>query len=128
MVFLLILVLAALLQHFLPWWVITPIAFGAAWAGSKSPGKAFLSGFLAVFLLWLGMSVWLYAGNDGILAGRVGRLFGGLPGWLLPVISALIGGLTAGVAAWSGFLVRNAFGKPADQRAEIPEFPSKLMR
>jgi hypothetical protein len=128
MVFLLILVLSALIMYVLPWWMLVPVAFGAAWFGSKSAGKAFISGFLANFLLWLGLAIWIYLGNEAVLANRVGVLLGGVPGWLLPLISALIGGIVSGIAAWSGFLMRAAFGRPADDRAQVSDYPSRIVR
>lgn len=115
-----ILLFSAIAQLVLPWWIVPVIAYGSAWVGSKSAGKAFLSGFLAIFLLWTGYALWIYINNDGILASRVGGLLGGLPGWLMPLITGLLGGLASGTAAFAGFVSADAFRKPVAPDFRLP--------
>ncbi len=103
-----ILVLSFLGQYFFPWWAIVPIALIGGFALGKNNQQAFLGGFLAIFLLWTGQTLWMSLANEGILANKMGLLLGGVPGGALPFVSGIIGGLLAGLAAWTGFLGRRA--------------------
>jgi len=68
---------------------------------------------MAIFILWLLMSLFLSFQNEHILANRVGEMLGLKPAsynWLLvALISALPGAITAGFAGASGFLLRKVF-------------------
>lgn len=116
MLVILIFFIAFILQLFLPWWIIGIAAFAvSAWQG-KSGKQAFAGGFTAIFLLWLTLSLWKSLPNEHILANRVGQMLM-LPDWpftwiFVVFITALIGGLTAGFAALSGYFVSLAFIKP----------------
>ncbi len=104
---LLILITSLVLQLFLPWWVIAPVAFGFALWKSPKAGKAFGSGFLAIFLLWVSLALLKTLPNENILANKVAGMFM-LPGlrfnWLIIVfLTGLIGGFVAGLAALTGF-------------------------
>lgn len=92
---------------FLPWWSIAIAAFIVAAAIHQLPWKAFLSGFLALFLLWTSMAWMISAANNDILAGKVSIIILKQEGtFLLILITGLIGGLVAGFAALSGSLAR----------------------
>ena len=109
MLFLLILTLAFLLQLFLPWWIIALVAFGsAAWRG-RSSWQAFGAGFAGIAVGWLLLSAFIHVQTAGILTEKVAVLFS-LPHsvWLL-LITALVGGLVGGVAAWAGYSCRRLF-------------------
>lgn len=111
MLFLIILVLSFICSYFLPWWFAAVIAFAAALFVGKKPGKAFLSGFLAVFAAWVILALFKSIPNDNILATRVAHLMQ-LPNWiLLLIVTGIIGGLVGGMAALSGTLVRKSFKK-----------------
>lgn len=119
--FLLILVLAAVAQFFLPWWVITPLCLLlAAWRGPTG-GRAFLAGFLGVGVGWLLLAGWLHIQNDGLLSHRVAQLLPlGGQGWLLVLLTAVVGGLVGGLAALTGAWLRSAVAPvvaPAARRA-----------
>ena len=111
--FLLILLLAALAQLFLPWWVITPLCFLLAAGRGGRGSRAFLAGFLGIGLGWLALAGWLSAQNDGLLAHRMALLLplGGSP-TLLVLVTAVVGGLVGGLAALAGAWTRNAI-RPA---------------
>ncbi|HEX8425778.1 hypothetical protein [Hymenobacter sp.] len=101
--FALILISGVLLQLFLPWWVITPLCFVLAAWQRQSGGRSFLAGFLGIGLGWLVMAGWLSLRNDGLLAHRVAQLLPlGGQGWLLVLVTAIIGGLVGGLAALAG--------------------------
>lgn len=104
---------AALAEYFLPWWSLAVVAFLVALLIVLRPGKAFLAGFLAIALLWAGWALFRDLPNHQILSARMARLFGLPHSALYLVVTALVGGLVGGLAAWSGALVRQAFARPA---------------
>jgi hypothetical protein len=111
MLFLIILILSFAGSYFLPWWMVAIIAFLVALFIGKTPGHSFLSGFLAVFIVWTVLALFKSIPNDNILAGMVVQLFS-LHNWIwLLVITALIGGLVGGMGALSGVLLKRAFAK-----------------
>jgi hypothetical protein len=85
------------------WWCIALVAFVVAICIHQQPGKAFLSGFLALFLLWGGLSWWIDVKNESVLSHRVAELIGlGHSSFLLILVTALIGAIVAGLGALSG--------------------------
>ena len=94
---------------FLPWWSIAMAAFVVAALIPQKPGKAFLTGFIALFLLWGGLSYWLSNNNDHILAHKVSQLILKMDNpYLLILATALIGALVAGFAALAGSYLRKS--------------------
>jgi len=113
--FLIIVVVAFIAQLIFPWWIIIPVVMICCRFKASSAASAFLSSFLAIFTLWLLMSLFLSIQNDHILASRVGEMLGLRPAsynWLLvALMSTLPGAITAGFAGASGFLLRKFFSK-----------------
>jgi hypothetical protein len=111
MKFIISIILIALLSLavclYLPWWSIAIVAFIVAAAIPQKPGKAFLSGFIALFLLWGALAWFISSNNDHLLAHKVSVIIlkNDSPG-LLIIVTALIGALVAGLAALSGSFVR----------------------
>ncbi|MCW5914228.1 MAG: hypothetical protein KIT66_06445 [Chitinophagaceae bacterium] len=101
------LVLIALLSYvmgmFLPWWTIAIAAFVVCWFIPQRGFVSFLTGFLAIFLLWGIMSFMISSANHDILAHRVSELIlkKDSPTMLI-LLTGLLGGLVAGFAALSG--------------------------
>ena len=104
-------VLSAVAQFFLPWWIIAPIAFAVCFWQSHTAGKAFLEGTVSVTLVWAAYVGFLNIQNQGALAARMGELLFKTPNnpGLLLTLTPLIGGLVGGVAGLAGFYVRQAF-------------------
>lgn len=103
----LIAVLAATLEMFLPWWTMVIAAFAVGLLIKQSGAGAFFAGFLAVFLLWTGYAFMLSHGNNDILARKVAMLLplhGNVTALLL--VTGFVGGLVAGLASLSGRLIR----------------------
>ena len=112
MKFLISIILIALLSlgvcFFLPWWTIAITAFIVTALIPQRPFKSFLSGFTALFLLWAGLSFYLSAANDHILAHKISIVILTMNSPLaLITATALIGALVAGFAALSGSYIRN---------------------
>lgn len=116
--FVLAILLTALLGYilglFLPWWAIALAAFVVALVWQQRPGKAFASGFVAIFLLWGALALVADVRNEHILGNRMSELIAGsrMP-WALILASALIGGLVAGMGALSASVLRPAPKKTA---------------
>ncbi len=112
MLFLLIAIVSLILQLFLPWWIIGPVAFiFAAWK-AKSSKNAFIGGFLAIFVVWIIAGLVHTIPNENILANRVASMLT-LPSsslsWLIVLVtSGLIGGLAAGFSALAGLYAKEA--------------------
>jgi ABC-type multidrug transport system fused ATPase/permease subunit len=104
--FLLIALLSFLLQLFLPWWIIAIVAFGAALWKATTGNTAFWSGFLAIVLVWMLMATVIHVRTDGILTERIAALLGLPASFLLIVVTALAGGIVGGMAALSGYYMR----------------------
>lgn len=120
MLFLIIIILCFHFQLFLPWWIIAPLAFGAAFWKAKSATHAFWSGFFAVFTLWIITGLFYSIPNGHILANRVGTMLG-LPettiNWaIILLISGIIGGLAAGFCSLAGYFVRQVMVTPEKAR------------
>jgi uncharacterized membrane protein YhaH (DUF805 family) len=112
MLFLIIFILSFISSYILPWWAAAVIVFLAALFIGKTSGKAFWSGFGAIFILWVILALMKSIPNDNILASRAVQLFPLPHQWmLLLLVTALIGGLVGGMAALSGVLIKRAFSK-----------------
>ena len=92
---------------FSPWWGFAVTTLLVALLVHQKAGKAFLSGFLGIFLLWAGLAYWMDQQNNGILSQRIAQI---LPlngnSLLLILITGVVGGLVAGFAAMSGSYLR----------------------
>ena len=92
---------------FLPWWNIAIVALLVAVLLDQNAGKAFLAGFLGVFLLWAALAWLINIKNEGILASKIALVLplGGST-FVLILVTGFIGGLVAGFAAMSGSYLR----------------------
>jgi hypothetical protein len=92
---------------FSPWWGFAITSFLVAVLIHQKGGKAFLSGFLGIFLLWAGLALWMDTKNNGILSQKIAQI---LPlngnSLLLILITGVVGGLVAGFASMSGSYLR----------------------
>ncbi len=116
MLFFIIVIICFLMQLFLPWWIITPLAFGAAFWKAKNASHAFSSGFFGVFILWVGTALFYSLPNGNLLANRIGAMLG-LPetgiNWIIVIlISGLVGALAAGFCSLAGYYFRQAMVIP----------------
>ena len=117
MKFLIATILTALLSFiagiYIPlWWFFAVVALLVALLIHQRGAKAFLAGFLALFILWFVLAFWIDNANDGVLSVKIASLLplGGSK-WLLIIFTAVIGGLVAGFAALSGSYLRSTRSK-----------------
>lgn len=92
---------------YLPWWSLALVAFIVAALIHQRAGMAFLSGFLALFLLWGIIAFIIDQRNQHILSSKIATLLPlGGSSMLLILITSLIGALVAGFAAMAGSYLR----------------------
>ena len=111
MKFIVSIILIALLSFasclYFPWWSIAVVAFLVAALIPQSPGISFLTGFLALFLLWGVLSFWISSSNEHVLAHKVSLIILKMDNpYLLMLTTALIGGIVSGFAAITGSFLR----------------------
>jgi len=92
---------------YLPWWSIAIAAFLVAAMVHQKAGKAFIAGFLGIFLLWAVLAFWINIKNEGILATKIASVLPlGGSDIVLILVTGLIGGLIGGSAALGGSFLR----------------------
>ncbi|GAB3322366.1 hypothetical protein GCM10027299_17960 [Larkinella ripae] len=110
--FLLIALLSALAQLFLPWWIIGVVAFGVCFWRSRTGWRAFGNGFSGIAVVWLVYALVIHLQTDGILTGRMADLlFKSKTPVLLLLVTPLIGGLVGGFAGLTGQQLRAVFAQ-----------------
>jgi len=108
----LIAILAFVLEQFLPWWSIAIAAFLVEIVMGTPKGKAFVAGFVGIFLLWAIVAFLIDNANQHILSTKMANVLP-LGGSAIAIIlvTALIGGLLGGLAAASGNELKKALAK-----------------
>ena len=107
--FILTILLSFALCLFLPWWSIAIAAFIVAALIPQKPGRSFVTGFIALFLLWGGLSFWISNNNDHILEHKVSQLILQMDNPIMLILAtALIGALVSGFAALTGSYLRKS--------------------
>ncbi|MFN7118634.1 MAG: hypothetical protein ACK4TA_17685 [Saprospiraceae bacterium] len=94
-------------HQFLPWWSIAAMPAIMAFIFRIEVKVSFLGGFLMAALLWGGYAALIDLANDGILSARIGKLFGGVSGFILILLTGLVGGIFGGLGALTGSLGRS---------------------
>ena len=93
---------------FLPWWGIAITSMIVALLIHQSAGKAFVAGLLGLVLLWSGLALLIDIQNGGILSSKIAQVLPlGGSSVLLILVTGLIGGLVAGMAAMTGSFLRS---------------------
>ena len=106
---LLIALLSAAACLYLPWWSIAVVALIVSALIPQRSGKAFLTGFIALFMLWGGLAWYISDNNNNLLAHKVSVIILTQDNPLLLIIAtALIGALVAGFAALTGSYLRRS--------------------
>ena len=91
----------------LPWWSFAITSLIVAIAVHQKAGKAFLSGFVGLFLLWSVLAFIKDSANEHLLATKVAQILPlGGSYVVLILLTGIIGGLVAGLAAVTGSYLR----------------------
>lgn len=105
-------ILTALLSYvaglYLPWWGIAIAAFAGGLVVQQKPLHAFAAGFLALFLLWVGLALFIDMNNKHLLSAKIAQVLFKTPSQVLIIgVTGLIGALVGGFAAVTGSYLRN---------------------
>lgn len=97
---------------YFPWWTIVIAGMLTGFFIPQHWGLSFLSSFTGVFLFWGLMAFFISFSNDHILAKRISLLVikNDSP-YLIILLTAMIGGLTAGLSATTARTLLNLFKK-----------------
>ena len=92
---------------YLPWWSIAVVALLVSLSVPQKPVVSFITGFLALFILWSAFALLISTGNDHVLARKMALvIFKRDYPFVLIFISGFIGSLVAGFAAMTGSYAR----------------------
>ncbi|MBV9986498.1 MAG: hypothetical protein JO301_02395 [Chitinophagaceae bacterium] len=90
-----------------PWWSFVFTSFLVAVAVHQRGGRAFLSGFLGLFLLWAVLAILKDAANQHVLSTKVASVLPlGGSYLILILVTGIVGGLVSGFAALAGSFMR----------------------
>lgn len=104
--------LSLVLCLYLPWWSIAIVAFFISIVIGLKPYLAFMAGFIALLLLWGGLTLYISSSNNHLLAHKMSLVVINKDApMVLIALTALIGAITAGFAALSGSLLRSLLEK-----------------
>ena len=92
---------------YMPWWGVAIAAFIVSALIPQGSGKAFLAGFLGVFILWALLSIWIDSKNNGILSHKIAQVLP-LNGsvFSLILLTAFVGAIVGGFAALAASYLR----------------------
>ncbi len=98
-------ILAWVAGIWLPWWSVAVAAAIVAVTLPQSPGKAWVSGFLGILILWAVAAVVINLRNETVLAPKMAAILP-LQGSvvLLILVTAVIGALAGGMGALTASL------------------------
>nr|WP_321226461.1 hypothetical protein [uncultured Psychroserpens sp.] len=101
--FVVTIIIAVILSQFLPWWSVMVAGFVSALFFSLKRAAVFFVPFLAIFCFWAVYAFMVSSANDFTLAKKIAVLLPlGGNAYLLILVTGLVGGLAAGVAAVFG--------------------------
>ena len=93
----------------LPWWGFAITSLVVSVSIHQKPGKAFLCGFLGLFLLWAGMALVKDVANEHLLSSKVAHILPlGGSYLVLILVTGIVGGLVSGLAALTGSYLRQS--------------------
>lgn len=98
------------LPLFLPWWSVAIVALVFGYLATNAR-RAFSLASTILALVW-GIWAQVYnVANAGLLAGKIGALFGGIGAIHLVLITAAVGGLIGGLFGYLGYSFRQVMSK-----------------
>jgi len=104
---LLITIVGFLLQTYFPWWTIVILAAIVGFLIKSNNGfSSYLTGFVAVALLWGIYAGYLDSQNAHLLSTKMGNLFGNLSSVSMVLLTSIIGGIIGGFGVLTGYFGR----------------------
>jgi hypothetical protein len=101
--------LSLLVGLYLPWWSIAIAAFISVLLIPMKSGKAFLAGFIGVFILWAVLAFMIDIKNQHLLSVKIAEIFPlGGSSIALILITAFIGALVGGMASLTASFLRKS--------------------
>jgi hypothetical protein len=110
--YIIIVVATAILQLFLPWWVIVVVPFLVYIVRSDTPLIAYIISLAGVATVWFAYALFLNISTQASMSDRIAQIFLLPSGSILAVVT-LVGGLAAGFGGLAGHYVRQLFVKEA---------------
>jgi hypothetical protein len=109
--YLLAIILVTILCLYLsaPWWAPAVAAAVLALVFPVWRRNGFWLAFMAGILVWGLYTGFLHLDSEGRLTDRLAVTFGVGNGWSLVVVTAIWGGITAGLGGWFGASLRKVF-------------------
>jgi hypothetical protein len=117
MTYIIILIVSAIAQFFLPWWVIAPISFAfCAWKSESAKG-AYAAAAGAAATVWTAYTTYINMATDSIMASKIAALFTFGVGFLeklptagyLGFVAILLASTVAGLSGVAGYQFRQLF-------------------
>ncbi len=106
-----IIIISSIFQLFLPWWVIAVICFAACYQANVSKFIAFTNSLFAIFALWYFKALMTDGNFDEPMSILLGNIIGGISGSSVLFLTAIIGGIVAGLSGLLGAWSRSLFSK-----------------
>lgn len=94
---------------YLPWWFTAIVTGFTAYFLGLHAGKSFVLASLTVGLLWLLMSLFQYEMYSSNITTKISEIFMNIGVSKLFLVTTIIGGITAGLGAWTGAALKHNF-------------------
>lgn len=101
---------------YLPFWSLALVAFIISLVIRTNGFSSFLSGFLAIFIVWATLAFNIDQQTQSLLTDKVAQVFMGISSIALIIVTGVIGGLVGGLGAASGALLISLTGKRKTQK------------
>lgn len=85
-----------------PWWICGIVSFAICFLVHPGYKTAFLISFIAVFIIWVLQAIIANQNFDTSMALVLGNLFGGIPSYIIYLLTGLTGGIAGGMAGIMG--------------------------
>lgn len=108
MMWILLLVIGALVHYTIGWWSMPIVALIVCAFMGHEAKTTVIHPFLAGFTLWGGIALWQFINHKGTFFDQVAQLLFLPKGWMLLIITALLGGLLACLGGFTGYCIRKA--------------------